>query len=198
MSTQTQRTVIGVVIIAFVVLTMGIILFMPPDSAGGTTTTTTTTTTTEGPVILDPVPPSQDPPENSTSYETIILGSMILNATGNITGMIPHSGPITFNMYLMINVTNNGTEDITDFHAIKMSLYYQSSGLFYTFSLTPDTNVTIAAGQTVTLTYQNQETSLDTSFSLTSPIYARVLVSFDIDQECILTTPTLEGLFAIE
>lgn len=162
---------------------MGIILFLPPSSEN---------------TILDPVPPSDNPPENTTTYETITLGSLILNATGTISGMIPHTGPITFYMNLMINVTNNGTEDVEDFHATKMSLYYQSSELFYTFSFSSDANATIPAGETVTLNYLNQETHLDTSFSITSGVYARILVSFNINQQCILTTPILAGIFAIE
>jgi len=195
LSTKTQRTVIGIVLIAFVVLTMGIIFFLPPDSNGNTTTITITS---ETPPLLDPVPPSEDPPENSTDYETITVGSLTLNATGDISGMIPHSGPITFNVNLLINITNNGPENVTDFHAIKMSLYYLNSELFYTFSFTSDDNITILAGESLTLTCANKETHLDTPFSITSSVYARVLVSFDIDQECILTTPILEGIFAIE
>ena len=161
---------------------MGIFLFMPNS---------------EVPMLLDPVPPSLNPPENDTTYETVILGSMILNATGNVTGMIPHNGPFTFYLNLQIIVTNNGTEDVTDFHVIKSSLYHLDNELFYTFGLTPYTNQTILAGQTVTLNYQNNVTSLDVSGPMASK-YARILVSFNTNQECILTTPILEGVFAIE
>ncbi len=175
---------------------MGIILFLiPPDPDGGTTTITISSAT---PPLLNPVPPSDDPPVNYTDYETITVGLLILNATGNISGMIPHSGPITFNVALMINITNTGAEDITDFQAIKMSLYYQTSDLFYTFSFTSDENITILAGESLTLNCINKETLLYTSFNIAVGVYARVLVSFNSDQECILTTPILEGIFAIE
>ena len=186
MSNSAQRKLAGLLVVAFVIVVMGVILLVPPSQSE------------DPPIIWDPVPHSENPPENYTSIETIQVGPLILNATGTISGMIPHNGPITFNVHLTINVTNNGTEDVSNFHAIKMSLYYQSSGLFYTFSISPDVNNTIFAGETVTLNYQNQETSLDASFSLTSLVYARVLVTFDTDQECIITTPILDGIFAIE
>jgi len=193
LSTKKQRTVIGIVLTAFVVLTIGVLYLQLPNLPN-----IFPTGTTEPLPILDPVPPSLQPPENSTDYETISVGSLILNATGDISGMIPHSGPIDFHLNLIVNATNNGTGDITDFHAIKVSLYYLDAGLFYTFGLTPDTNFTISAGQSVTLAFHNNITRISTSFNYASPVYARVLVSFDTNQECILTTPILEGIFAIE
>ncbi len=193
MSTKTQRTIVGIVLTAFVVLTIGVLYLQLPNFPN-----IFPTGTTETPPILDPVPPSANPPENTTDYETIAVGSLQLNATGDISGMIPHSGPIDFYVSLLVNITNNGTEDVTDFHAIKVSLYYLDAGLFYTFGLTPDTNLTIPAGQSVTLTYHNYITRIDTSFLMGSYVYACVLISFDNNQECILTTPILEGIFAIE
>lgn len=191
MSTKTQRTIIGIVITGFVVLTIGVLYLQLPSLPGNISII-------GPPTLLEPVPPSEDPPENSTDIETITVESLTLNATGYISGMIPHSGPITFHVYLTINITNNGIENVTDFHAIKMSLYYPSSGLFYTFSFSSASNFTILAGESLTLILANKETLLDTSFSIGSFVYARVLVSFDTNQECILTTPLLDGIFAIE
>ena len=193
MSTQTQRITIGALLTVFVVLTIGVLYLQLPSLPN-----IFPTGTTEPPPILDPVPPSANPPENETDYETITVGSLTLDSTGYLSGMIPHSGPITFHVYLWINITNDGTEDITDFHAIKMSLYYPNSGLFYTFSFSSDSNFTILAGEFLTLNLANKETRLHTSFSIGSSVYARVLVSFNTNQECILTTPLLTGTFAIE
>ncbi|TFG97259.1 hypothetical protein E4H12_09120 [Candidatus Thorarchaeota archaeon] len=147
--------------------------------------------------MLDPVPPSSSPPQNITMVETIQVGSLFLNATANATGMIPHQGPVTFIMTLMINITNTGSENVSNFHAIKMSLYNLDSELFYTFSLHPDWNATISADETVTLTYRNEPTRV---VSLIRPweIYGRVLVSFDTNYEAIITTPLIFGIFAME
>ncbi len=155
------------------------------------------TGTTEPPPILDPVPPSPNPPENSTTVETIQCGPLILNATANATGMIPHTGLITFYMTLIINVTNTSNDTFTDLHVVKVSVYNLLARLFYTFSVTPDDNITIPANESLTLTYRNAEYRVESSVDPIE-VYARVLILFDTDQECILTTPILTGTFAIE
>ena len=147
--------------------------------------------------LLDPVPPSETPPDNYTPVETIQAGTLLLNASANATGMVPHQGPISFYMNLEINVTNTGSEDVHNFTAVKMSVYNADSELFYTFGFAYSPNVTILAGETLTLTYQNRETRIEVTFGPWN-IYARVLVTFDTDYVAILTTPLILGMFAIE
>ena len=185
MSNRTQRRLIGVIFVAFVIVVMGVLLLVLPPQVE------------EPPIILEPVPPSAHPPENTTAVETIQVGHLIFNATANATGMLPHNGPITFYLNLFITITNTGLEDITDFNASKMSLYNLDSELFYTFSIRPETNATIPAGSTETLVYHNQEYHCDVPFGPWN-IYARVLVTFGVNQEAIITTPLIYGLFAIE
>jgi len=182
LNNRNQRTIIGVVLAAIIIVAMGVVFLIPPP---------------EVPTPLDPVPPSVTPPENTTSVETIQVGSLILNATATVSGMIPHSGLITYNLELVINITNTGSENVSNFHAIKMSVYKTDSSLFYTFSIQPDSNVTIPAGGALTLTYQNQETGIDASGAL-AEAYTRVLVTFDPNHEVIITTPIMTGIFAIE
>jgi hypothetical protein len=182
LSNEKQRTIIGVLFAGLLVLMMGVVFYVSQ------------------PVVLpllEPIPPSTTPPVNSTTVETIQVGNLVLNATANATGMIPHQGPMTFIMTLMINITNIGNENVSNFHAIKMSLYNLESELFYTFSIHPDWNATIPAGETVTLTYRNEPTRV------VSPIgpwttYGRVLVTFDINEVAIITTPLIYGIFAVE
>ena len=183
MSNRTQRRLIGVIFVAFVIVVTGV-LIIPLQVE-------------EPPIILDPVPPSTHPPENTTAVETIQVGHLIFNATANATGMLPHIGPITFYLNLFITITNTGLEDITDLNASKMSVYNLDSELFYTFSIRPESNETIPAGNTETLVYHNQETHFDDPFGPWN-IYARVLVTFGVNQEAIITTPLIYGLFAIE
>ena len=54
----------------------------------------------------DPIPPvsaSDTPPDDIFPVETIHAGSLTLNATANATGAIPHQGPMTFRMVLVMN-----------------------------------------------------------------------------------------------
>ncbi len=146
--------------------------------------------------LLDPLPPSDTPPDTYEALEPVQVGSLMLNSTANVTGMIPHVGPMTFNMILEINITNVGTEDITDFRAVKMSVYSTANSLFYTFDFQYDWNATISAGDTVILNYRNRETRIEHPFE-PFDMYARVLVNF-ANQEAILTTPLLFGDLAIE
>ena len=109
---------------------------------------------------------------------------------------MPHQGPITFVLSLTINITNIGNESVGNFQAIKISVYTFESELFYTFSLQPDWNATIPAGESVTLTYRNEPTRIDTlirSFGT----YGRVLVTFDVNELAIITTQ-IAGFYAIE
>jgi len=147
--------------------------------------------------LLYPVPPSETPPEDYDTVETILVGPLLLNATANATGSIPHQGPITIRMNLKINITNTGNESVTSFRAIRMSVYNAESELFYTFSFQYDWNATIPFGETVILIYQNHETTIMAPYE-PFHIYARVLVTFDTDYETVLTTPLINGMFAIE
>jgi len=146
--------------------------------------------------LLDPVPPSDVPPQNLDSPEVIQIGPLNLSSSANATGFIPHLGPMTFRMVIEMNITNTGSDDITDFRALKASVYSNENLLFYTFDFQSDWNVTITAGDTVTLHYRNRETRIQQPFD-PFVIYVRVLVSF-ADQEAIITTPILFGMFAIE
>lgn len=148
----------------------------------------------------DPIPPvsaRNTPPEDIFPVETIHAASLTLNATANATGGIPHQGPMAFRMILVMNITNTGSEDIIDFHAVKVSVYSTDNELFYTFDFLNDSNVTILAGESVSLSYQNSQTSVEFPFEPWN-IYARVLVTFDVDREVIVTTPLIEAIFAIE
>ena len=182
MSTEKQRSIIGVLFTVFLILTIGIVLYASQPIV---------------PTLLDPIPPSATPPANFTSVETIQVRNLVLNATANATGMLPHQGPVSFIMTLLINITNIGSENVSNFQAIKMSVYNSDSELFYTFSIHPDWNATIPAGETMTLTYRNEPTLV---YSTIRPweIYGRVLVSFDINETAVITTPRIFGVFAVE
>jgi hypothetical protein len=178
-----RNPVFGAVIVGVLILIVGITLyyFLLP-----------------GMPTLEPIPAvsaSENPPDDYISVETINAGTLVLNATA--TGMIPHQGPISFYMHLVINITNTGDEDISDFHAVKASVYNTDNELFYTFSFQSDSNSTIPSGETAAISYHNSQTQIEGSFEPWQ-IYARVLVTFDVNREVIITTPLIDGVFAIE
>jgi hypothetical protein len=180
LSSKRVDVVFGAGLVVLLVSTMMVVLY---------------TTQPEKYPLLDPVPPSKIPPEDCNDTEVVQAGFLTLEATANATGFIPHFDPMSFKMCLEVNITNTGTEDITDFHAVKTSVYAPDNSLFYTFDF-QDWNATISAGDSVTLYYRNRETRIEQPFD-PMEIYARVLVSF-ANQEAILTTPILFGMFAIE
>jgi len=185
MISREMRVFFGFIIVFFIVLISGIVVFaitsLLPVSVP----------------ILDPLSPSEDSVDHSV--ETIEAGNLLLNATAEYSGAIPHQPPINFDMRLAINITNTGASDIDDFRAWKASVFYSDSELFYTFSLSPDGNSTIAAGDSITLYFNNKGgRNLYASFWPFDEIYTRIRVTFDVDREAILTTPLSFGDFAIE
>jgi hypothetical protein len=179
-----RNPVFGAAIVGLLILIMGITLyyFLLP-----------------GVPALEPipaVPPSSASPDYFDPVETIQAGSLIMNATANATGVIPHYGPMFFKMTLVMNITNNGSEDITDFQAVKVSVYSNDNELFYTFGFLNDSNVTIPAGESVSLSYQNNQTRVEYPFEPWR-IYARVLVTFDVNREVILTA-FIGAIYALE
>lgn len=146
---------------------------------------------------LPPISPSEIPPDSVDAMETIQVGSLLLNATANATGMIPHYGPMTFRLHLIINLTNTGSEAISDFRAVRVSVYNTENELFYTFAFQYDWNATIQAGESIALSYHNYPTSIEKPFEPWD-IYARVLATFDVNREVILTTPLIFAIYAIE
>lgn len=175
----------GAILIGLLVLMIAIMAFSPPEPDSPPSDP------------IPPVPPSENPPNDAYSIETLQVGTLLLNATASATGMIPHYGPISFNMHLVINITNTGSEDITDFHAVKMSVYNTDNNLFYTFSFQYDSNATILAGESIALSYHNNQTRVEAPFEPWN-IYARVFVTFDVSREVIITTPLIDAVFAIE
>ena len=186
MSSMNQRTIIGVVLVAIVISAMGIILYSPSFQP-------------EVSPPLDPLPPSDNPPTDYRTAETIQVGSLMLSANATVTGMIPHTGFSTYEFTLVVNITNTGNETISNFRAIKMSVYNIWQQLLRTFHLLPESNATISAGETLLLNYQNSDTHFEAPSRIKGASdYARVLVTFGNNQEAILTTPRIWGVFAIE
>jgi hypothetical protein len=185
MISREMRVFFGFIIVCFIVLVSGIVIFA------------ITSLLPVPVVILDPLSPGEAP--TNYSVQTIEAGNLLLNATAEYSGAIPHQPPINFDMRLAINITNVGNNDVEDFRAWKASVFYSDSELFYTFSLSPDGNSTIAAGERITLYFNNVGgRKLYASFWPFDEIYARVLITFDVDREVILTTPLAFGDFAIE
>jgi hypothetical protein len=183
LSNWAPNKVTGVVSAALLVLLLGIAIyaFQPPPPYP----------------ILDPVPPASVSSPEST-IETIEVEGLVINSTANCTGMIPHQGPLTFNMVLLMNITNTGNVNISDFHAVKASVYNEENLLFYTFSFHNNNNVSIPSGETVFLFYYNMESRIEPENRYFNFAYARVLVTFDVNTEAVLTTPLLAGPFAVE
>ncbi len=193
MSIQTKRALIGAILIVFVILPIGIIFLLIPSFNDGTTTPP------ETPPLLDPIPPSETPPIDYSTADTVQAGPLTLIANASATGEIPHFGTSIYEVTVVVNVTNNGNETISNFQAIKMSVYSITQELLRTFHLLPENNVTISPGQNLRLSYQNNDTHFVAPFRISdTSLYARILVAFGTDQEAILTTPRIWGILAIE
>ena len=119
------------------------------------------------------------------------IGNLTLSVTGFFNTMSPHSSPTTFFFALDVIVNNTGTLSIGDFQVVKVTIFYENATPVYTFGTLPIGNSTIPPSSVLTLDYENDRDMITIPHSLmiASHVFARVLVTFNVDTEVILTTP---------
>ena len=83
---------------------------------------------------------------------------------------------------------------------MKVTIFYENATPVYTFGATPEGNSTIPAGSILIFEYENDRDMITVPWSLlrAGQIFARVLVTFDVDTAVILTTPLTLIAHAIE
>lgn len=94
---------------------------------------------------------------------------------------------------ILVNITNNGNTTVSDFEAVRMTIYYfnNSNIALITFRLTlVGDSLQIGPGENIVLAFTNDRGSI---FSPTidegTNLYSRILVSWGDGIEEILTTP---------
>ena len=111
--------------------------------------------------------------------------------------MIPPQGP-PFYMVICINVTNTGNITVTNFHAVRVTIYFHNSSLpLTTLNITSTIQYLvwpeIRPGESAEFEYTNVRDSI---FSPTieegAVLYSRVLTRWENGNEMILTTPPSE------
>ncbi|MFW9844721.1 MAG: hypothetical protein ACFFEV_09100, partial [Candidatus Thorarchaeota archaeon] len=114
--------------------------------------------------------------------------------------IIPEEGP-PFYTVISLNVTNKGATTITNFHAIRVTIYFHNTSQpLVTLELESSIQYIIwpeiKPGESVEFEYTNVRNSI---FSPTieegAILYSRVLVTWEIGTEMILTTPPSELLY---
>lgn len=141
------------------------------------------------------VPPPAVPPVDS--IDTINSDGLELWAEAiywqDFMPVIPEEGPPFF-IVIRVNITNTGATTVTDFNAIRVTMYFNGTTTpFATLNLTivgagPEWPQ-IAPGENVVLEFTNVRDSI---FSPTidegTPLYSRVLVTWNSGAQEILTT----------
>ncbi|MFQ5834186.1 MAG: hypothetical protein ACE5H4_15895 [Candidatus Thorarchaeota archaeon] len=146
--------------------------------------------------ILDPLPAPNEAPEFTVA--SITVGNLILNASAGFHLFFPHQGPLGFGFSLSVNVSNTGASDISDFHVVKATVFRSNLTPIFTFGVNSD-NSTIGAGANRVLTYEESTDLARGTLSLSdNEFFLRVLVTFDVNNQAILTTPLSGALIAIE
>ena len=151
------------------------------------------------PIIFEPleaIPPVDPVP--GTDPITIDIEALTITVVPRFVLYMLHSGNV-YHVILEINITNHRTTDITKFNATKVSVYNETSHLYYTFGLLTSDNLTIPAGETRIFTF-TEDRRMPVVYSMWGYVlqYARVLVSLDIATTAILTSHLREVMIAIE
>jgi hypothetical protein len=96
-------------------------------------------------------------------------------------------------------VTNEGSSSLSNFDAVKATVFFQNNSLLYTFGLTPLENYSIATGEERVLNYENDRNMPEVLSKLQFEfLYLRVLVMYNSSEEVIITTPLTSILVAVE
>lgn len=132
--------------------------------------------------------------------DPIVVGNLTLSVTGVFFTMSTHNNPATFSFDLEVSVNNTGAVIIDDFQVVKVTLFYENATPVYTFGAIPENNSTIPADSILTLDYENDRDmiAVPSNLLIASYVFARVLVTFDVDTEVVLTTPMTSIVHAIE
>ena len=96
---------------------------------------------------LEPLPAPEESPGDTVA--PIEVGNLILNASVSFTGGTPHQGPESFGFTLMVNASNNGEYDISDFQVVKATAFRLDLTPVFTFAMTTSENMTIVSGTNV-------------------------------------------------
>jgi len=141
--------------------------------------------------------PGQIPGEE---VNPVVIGNLSLSITGFFYTMMPHQGPATLSLVLIVDINNTGLSAVYDFRAVKVTLFYENGTPVYTFGTAPEGNFTIPANSTLNLEYENDRDMLAIPAELfnASLVFIRVLVTFGENTEVILTSPMTSMGHAIE
>ncbi len=177
--------IIGVTGVAVILINFGI-LFDPNFGIFGL------------PIILEPLEPVP-PADLVPGWDPIFveIDNLTISVTPQFDLHLLHRGNF-YNLQLTINITNNGPTDITDLSASKVSVYSNTSQLYYTFGLLTQENTTIPEGEMKIITY-TQDRRMPVVYSMWGDNfqYARVLAALG-NTEVILTSPLRYVAIGIE
>ncbi len=186
-----KKEVGGIAAIIVIIIVIGTIIFLGPWNGG------------QNPYYnpQESLPHLAAPAEiPGDQVNATVIGDLTLSVTGFFSTMSTHSAPTTLNFDLDIIVNNTGSSGIDDFQVVKVTVYYENATPIYTFGVDPEGNSTILAGSILTLEYENDRDMITVPWSLISAsyVFARVLVTYDVNTEVILTTPMTELPHAME
>jgi hypothetical protein len=146
---------------------------------------------------LNPLPPADETP--SEEIVPLKINSITFSAQSEFFMMLPHRPPNHFSFDLVINLTNEDSSSLSNFNAVKATVFFQNNSLLYTFGLTPLENYSIAAGEKRILNYENDRNMPVVLSKLQFELlYLRVLVMYNSSEEVIITTPLNSILVAVE
>lgn len=145
------------------------------------------------------VPPPAEPPgeDPEISVENELEAWAVAVYWQDFMPMIPAEGP-PFCTVIWINVTNTGNTTVTNFHAVRVTIYFYNNSLpLGTLNLTSRIQYfvwpEIRPGESAVFEYTNAGSSI---FSPTveegAVLYSRVLTRWENGNEMVLTTPPSE------
>ena len=145
------------------------------------------------------VPPPLSPPGDSV--DTVVSQGLEARAEAvywqDFMPMIPEEGPPFFSV-VHVNVTNTGNAAVSDFKAIRMTIYFDDSMVpLVTLNLTLVGDLPeIGPGENVVLEFTNsREQIYSPTIDESTRLYSRVLVIWSDGMEMILTTPPSPVLY---
>ena len=148
---------------------------------------------------IPPVAPAEEIPSDEIVF--VEVDDLIIKLTPEMHTYATHNGDKGTSIRIQVTLKNNGTNTVENLHFWKVTIYWTDGFANFTSGFIPNTNYTLQANSTYAMELEDSHdwTGIPTELCWGgSQVYGRILISYDSNDSCILTTARFDVAHIIE